>query len=639
MKALNLKSMSWFMALTMMIIVSFTGCSDSDDNTNTTPVFPELKSISCNAGETKEFTFDANLDWKLTSTAIWCKFEKDGTDEVALSGSAGKQTVIIKVTDDDQKPGEASVAKLELAMGGEKAFVAEITRSALGYELKIYDAEGNEIQELELGYETYVPFKVKANFRFAASDFPEWVKLENDALVGVANKEVQGGLQIINNEEREKYPIVAADNNSITFSDEAGKASFSFPVYYKGMTPGKIEITKPSNNAYDWIVSLNGKTFTQGEVSIQEKMPFTIKTFKDEYEIVLMEKWNNGEIHVIEPNDKWMDYNKQKGAVNLTIEEFTLEQWGPTERAGYVIALSKDEYESIKDDLESALVEQKEDRSYDITYKYAQNNLLVAFTQKEVQSTEGQIFTVTNGQNPLESIECTLYEGDDANSLKTKYAVKDVFEVQAPTANINAKVSFTISSVTCYKLNGESEVTSGGVEQTNETEILVYAEAVGEDLFVVVKGESADDAAILIVRASNISEGGGENDGVFSVTYNYGLSSIECTVYNETDFGDSSWITDNVENCSDITAYYQIKSSEKSIDIKLNSANISSFVCRNPNTDSFEKINNEEDLTINEYVLNVWTGDPSTLTLPIFLIINGDDGSKYGLFVSNNQIQ
>lgn len=30
MKALNLKSMSWIMALAMMFIVSFTGCSDDD---------------------------------------------------------------------------------------------------------------------------------------------------------------------------------------------------------------------------------------------------------------------------------------------------------------------------------------------------------------------------------------------------------------------------------------------------------------------------------------------------------------------------------------------------------------------------------------------------------------------------------
>ena len=34
MKALNLKSMSWIMALAMMFIVSFTGCSD-DDGENT----------------------------------------------------------------------------------------------------------------------------------------------------------------------------------------------------------------------------------------------------------------------------------------------------------------------------------------------------------------------------------------------------------------------------------------------------------------------------------------------------------------------------------------------------------------------------------------------------------------------------
>ena len=46
---------------------SLTACSDDDEN-SVAPVFPEFQTISCNAGETKEFTFEANTNWSLAST-------------------------------------------------------------------------------------------------------------------------------------------------------------------------------------------------------------------------------------------------------------------------------------------------------------------------------------------------------------------------------------------------------------------------------------------------------------------------------------------------------------------------------------------------------------------------------------------
>lgn len=156
MKALNLKGMSWIMALAMMFIVSFTSCSDDKEEGATTPVFPEEQAISCNAGETKVLTFDANMTWQLSSTAaIWCKFEVNGEDKEVVKGEAGKQSITIKVTDAAQEIGKTSEAQLKLDMGGETKVIATVTRSAKGYSLKIYDAEGNEItteQGLEVGY-------------------------------------------------------------------------------------------------------------------------------------------------------------------------------------------------------------------------------------------------------------------------------------------------------------------------------------------------------------------------------------------------------------------------------------------------------------------------------------------------------
>ena len=56
MKIAELKSMSRIMALAMMIIATFTACSDDDGEGNKPIVFPELKNINCAAGETAEIS-------------------------------------------------------------------------------------------------------------------------------------------------------------------------------------------------------------------------------------------------------------------------------------------------------------------------------------------------------------------------------------------------------------------------------------------------------------------------------------------------------------------------------------------------------------------------------------------------------
>lgn len=214
----------------LLMAFCLAACSDDDDDT-VVPVFPEKQNLICNAGETREFTFTANADWSLASSAIWCKLQTNDTEEFILSGIAGTYTVTLIVTDDNQKVDNISVAKLELTMGGQTIVIGEVTRSAVNYELKIYDKDGNEIAgdgELEVGYKDFAQFSVQANFRFAATNLPGWVELEGGSLVGAVNQKVKGGLKIIENESREKYPVEASEKNVITFSDEEGR---SLPVF------------------------------------------------------------------------------------------------------------------------------------------------------------------------------------------------------------------------------------------------------------------------------------------------------------------------------------------------------------------------------------------------------------------------
>lgn len=630
---------SWLL-IGLVTAFCVSSCSEDNGESAKAPEFPEKKSISCNAGETKEFTFDANLDWRLTSNAIWCKLEKDGTEDVTVSGSAGTQTVMIKVTDSEQTTGEASVAELELAMGGQTSVIAEITRSAKGYELKIYDMEGNEIEQLEVGYNTYIPFKVKANFRFAAKDFPDWISLKDGSLVGVPDEEVESGLQIVNDENREKYPVEASDENVITFADEAGKASFSFPVYYKGMTPGIINIEGPSSNKYNWVVSLDGKKFIQessgttgtgtDNITIQDEMQFTIKTLQDKYKIVFLEKgYADNKLYLMET--AWMFCEGDKGTVSLTISTLDTNE-GLTTRTGYVLAFSEEEYNSIKDNLPDAIIESNGAKD-EIAYKYEQSNLMVQLTQKEVQESDEQSFTVKNAMT-YTPIECTTYEEGDVESLKTKYGVTKVYEVKEPgnAKTVIVTAPFNISSMECFLKDNEEAYND--IEMSSETDVMVYLtvdeEPLNKDVCLVV-GDENNNKLMLVIRASN--SGSGEDSAVFNVINTMG-SSIECTVYDGMSFGPSKYFMDNY-NVSNI---FEIKEPVQSMFITLTSSNISEYTCY----DSEENVLTiTQDITLEDYpfdmskkALNVYLGgNEFGGASAIFLVIEGENGDRNMLFI------
>ena len=172
----KLISRYWLVLVALVSVCMFTACS-SDDDDAVTPVFPQVQTIAGAAGEVKEFTFDANESWSLSSNKIWCKIaQNDGENGFVINGTAGKQTVKVTLTDDDASK-DLSVAQLNLKMGAQEVTIAEVHRSAAGYELKVFDIDGNDITEtgIEAGYNEYKKFTVKANYRFAVTNMPNWV--------------------------------------------------------------------------------------------------------------------------------------------------------------------------------------------------------------------------------------------------------------------------------------------------------------------------------------------------------------------------------------------------------------------------------------------------------------------------------
>lgn len=492
-------------------------CSDDDDKAET-PVFPAKQNIVCNAGETTDFTFTANTNWSLASSAIWCKFKSDATEEYVVSGTAGTHTVTVMATDDDQKVEKASVAKLELTMGGETIVIGEVTRSAVGMELKIFDLEGNEIDKttgLKVGYDNFAQFKVKANFRFAATNLPGWVELQGGSLVGAVDKEVTGGLKIIQDENREKYPVEAnIEKNVITFADEEGKAFYEFPVYYEGMDPAKLDLKFPTAYPTNWIVSLDGQKFTQkssggstGDATLYKRIPFTIKTLNDDFEIVYMEEWEDWQgkknISLIDPSMLWMHCEGENGKINLTVDEYKPNTaWGePESRTGYVLALPRQKYTEIEANIEGAIVENGE-----IKYEYEQKYLLIAFTQKDVkEETDTQAFKVTYhdpSEGVMQEATCTKskdnygYETDEVYVIKQPNSGNQALTID-PFMEGNFEEDWTVQV-----FMGDNNVTKDYFEPMDKTFTISNNKVLTEDLHICIK-QNYQNVKVLIITPNN----------------------------------------------------------------------------------------------------------------------------------------
>ena len=361
----TLISKYWLVLMALVSVTLFTACSSDDDAV--TPVFPQVQTIAGAAGAELDFTFDANESWSLSSDKIWCKLvQGEKTDAFVLNGTAGKQTIKVKITADDASD-DMSVAQLFLNMGGQKVAIAEVKRSAAGYKLKVYDELGNDITEtgITVGYKDiagqpiYNKFSVKANYRFAVTNTPAWVELEGGFLVGTPNQPAVGGAAFKEDQGvSAKYAIAKDANYTVTFSSEDGKAAVTVPVIYNGMTTNTMDVTYPTASQWAvWNVSLDGKVFTQNGSSLNGEttnaftfhnfVPFTLKTFGDAYQLVVFENKENG---LFEDASGAVKLLGEKGDVKLTVAPL-----GSGSREFLVYALPQSVFESLENGLDGML--------------------------------------------------------------------------------------------------------------------------------------------------------------------------------------------------------------------------------------------------------------------------------------------
>ena len=425
----TLISKYWLVLMALVSVTLFTACSSDDDAV--TPVFPQVQPIGGAAGAELDFTFDANESWSLSSDKIWCKLvQGEKTDAFVLNGTAGKQTIKVKITADDASD-DMSVAQLFLSMGGQKVAIAEVKRSAADHILKVYDAAGNDITEtgITVGYNVYTKFTVKSNFRFAVTNTPAWVDLEGGFLVGTPNKDAVGGVSFKENQGvSAKYAIAKDGNYTITFTSEDGKAAVTVPVIYNGMTTSTMDVTYPTSSQWAvWNVSLDGKVFTQNGSSLNggdtndftfyNFVPFTLKTLGDAYQLVVFEKKEAG---LFEDTSGAVKLQGEKGDVKLTVAPL-----GSGSREFLVYALPQSVFESLENGLDGMLEEDFMTVKSDYDRYF-----LMDVVQKEEKKGDSEVtapIVTSMGMN----VDCALTTNDEFKSYAEgifSYTGKDVFE-------------------------------------------------------------------------------------------------------------------------------------------------------------------------------------------------------------------
>ena len=137
MKSLHLSKI-WSMILLVSMTLSAISCGSEEE---VTPELPNMQVIKCSAGDLASLVFTANNNWRLSSDAVWCKFETSGGKFQDISGSAGTHEIKLSIGSEQIKD-RVTTANVTIIMGSKRAVIARIERDPDKFDLKVYDITG-----------------------------------------------------------------------------------------------------------------------------------------------------------------------------------------------------------------------------------------------------------------------------------------------------------------------------------------------------------------------------------------------------------------------------------------------------------------------------------------------------------------
>lgn len=391
MKTLFIKGLAFAAAVAAMA-----SCTKDATEEEPAPVFPQLQSVTIQAGDQQSLNFTADKDWKLSiDKTTWCTFLDGEVETAQLSGLKGEVSVTVLVKDNGLDF-NSDVAKLDLTLGNKTETIFEITRPGKAREVKLYAAVGDgeltEVEKLEFKwnvpewgdpYMDQMKFAVVANYDWAVATPEKFTFLDKswNELPGVTGNAGVGpegegfNLTYINvNSDAEAYEI----NGKLVVTDTEGKNPVEFDIVYPGYPENKIAIEPASLlGMFGMNFSIDGfvinKGFDQEEVTTDKEVNVSVKAKNMEYSVY---KIANNDGKAVELGaDSWLKISDdKKGGLKVSATQNTT-----GDREAYILVLPK---ALVKDFKVENFIDQYGYANYDY------DGMFIKVTQKGVTVTK-----------------------------------------------------------------------------------------------------------------------------------------------------------------------------------------------------------------------------------------------------------
>lgn len=391
MKTLFIKGLAFAAAVAAMA-----SCTKDATEEEPAPVFPQLQSVTIQAGDQQSLNFTADKDWKLSiDKTTWCTFLDGEVETAQLSGLKGEVTVTVLVKDNGLDF-NSDVAKLDLTLGNKTETIFEITRPGKAREVKLYAAVGDgeltEVEKLEFKwnvpewgdpYMDQMKFAVVANYDWTVAT-PEkctfsdksWNEIPGvTGNAGVGPEDEGFSLTYIKvNEDANAYEI----NGKLVVTDTEGKNPVEFDIVYPGYPENKIAIEPASLlGMFGMNFNIDGfvinKNFDQEEVTTDKEVNVSVKARNMEYSVYQIA---NNEGKAVElGKDAWLKINDdKKGGLKVSATQNTT-----GDREAYILVLPK---ALVKDFKIETFIDQYGYANYDY------DGMFIKVTQKGVTITK-----------------------------------------------------------------------------------------------------------------------------------------------------------------------------------------------------------------------------------------------------------
>ena len=353
MKTLFIKGLAFAAAVAAMA-----SCTKDATEEEPAPVFPQLQSVTIQAGDQQSLNFTAYKDWKLSiDKTTWCTFLDGEVETAQLSGLKGEVSVTVLVKGNGLDF-NSDVAKLDLTLGNKTETIFEITRPGKAREVKLYAAVGDgeltEVEKLEFKwnvpewgdpYMDQVKFAVVANYDWTVAT-PEkctfsdksWNEIPGvTGNAGVGPEDEGFSLTYIKvNEDANAYEI----NGKLVVTDTEGKNPVEFDIVYPGYPENKVAIEPASLlGMFGMNFNIDGfvinKNFDQEEVTTDKEVNVSVKARNMEYSVYQIA---NNEGKAVElGKDAWLKINDdKKGGLKVSATQNT-----GGDREVYILVLPK----------------------------------------------------------------------------------------------------------------------------------------------------------------------------------------------------------------------------------------------------------------------------------------------------------